>query len=45
MTCRGVRPDGGQCMCPEEYLDQSTGLCASCAAGTRTCSFDGSNDG
>ena len=30
MTCRGIRPDGNQCICPDEYT--SSGLCASCAA-------------
>ena len=32
MTCRGVRPDGNQCTCPDEYTSSETGLCASCGA-------------
>ena len=30
MTCKGIRPDGNQCTCPDEYT--RSGLCASCAA-------------
>ena len=30
MTCKGIRPDGTQCTCPDEYT--RSGLCASCAA-------------
>ena len=32
MTCRGIRPDGNQCTCPDEYTSSETGLCASCGA-------------
>ena len=30
MTCKGIRPDGTHCTCPDEFTVQ--GLCASCAA-------------
>ena len=30
MTCKGIRPDGTQCTCPDEYT--RSGSCASCAA-------------
>ena len=32
MTCRGIRPDGNQCECADEYTSPKTGLCASCGA-------------
>ena len=32
MACRGIRPDGHECTCSDEFTDLETGLCASCAA-------------
>lgn len=32
MACKGIRPDGNQCTCADEFTDPKTGLCASCAA-------------
>ncbi len=36
MTCKGIRPDGNQCTCPDEFTDPKTGLCAPCGAPAST---------
>ena len=32
MACNGIRPDGGQCDAPDEYVNPATELCGSCGA-------------
>ena len=32
MACNGIRPDGGQCDAPDQYLDPATGFCGACGA-------------